>query len=1432
MPKLARNFVQGKMNKDLDERLVPPGQYRDAQNIQVVNSEGSDVGAVENILGNTKQNNKPGGGTWQTTGSGTTPFGLTNAKCIGTVRDSQNEKIYWFLTSDTADAILEYDQTANIVSPILVDLNGVLNFSANYLITGVNILDGILYWTDGLNEPRTINIDDFKAGSSQGASLSLVNHTQVYGRNFISKDTTVMVEAPQQILNAQGFASIYSGPGTGITPVTTASTQVFVGKEIGDSVGISWTGAITWTGLTNPQVVLTGEVEQEDGTIDKYQITGTLSSIATISALLSIDSISADIPSVNIVWSMLLIEDDPIYKDDFPRFSYRYKYTDNRYSVYAPFSLPAFVPGKFKYLSRDGNNQGMESVMRRILVDNFPAIPKNVEEVEVLYKGVASNNVYVIETFAYDFTDAQQPVLQVDITSTLLGPIIESVQLLRLYDNVPRSAKAQEIIANRIIYGNYLANYDVSPNSTRISANASNTSHSNIGYGLASVKTNRQYQVGVAFIDELGRQSPVFTSNGGDISFSGKNSQNVNTIEASILANTPALISNGGWASYYKYYIKSSTPEYYNIALDRYYTGIDGSIWLSFPSSERNKLQEGKYITLKKQHDTSIPVFVNNKYKILDISNEVPLEVSTVESVKAKVTGRANPTATIGFIAGDNVISFLAPIKDKNTAFFDSITSDSYIAFKNSYDLNETYHYPVKEGGPIGAEYTDSNGVVWAYFQVTLDENIKTEDSWLSTLGSLEIIKIISYEKDQKTLPEFQGRFFVKVSANASLLDNIKSAFSNPDKELEIDKTLEIDPTNANVVDNSFYVYFDNTTVAPALTLPTQGSNSFIIRGADVNWGASAELLAANYKFRTYNKFIAGGVKFKFKYANGSLSQDYYTVINSSISATSAVQNIIEQVVTLTLDRNFDDTQYSGAPDKTQIDKIVLYREKLWPDQLLLTSDNPAIFETEPNELADLEIYWEASEAISQASAGTTTELDWFNCYSFGNGVESDRIRDDFNAPLLGNGVRVNAELKEPYEAETMGAGLIYSGLYNNISGVNNTNQFLIAEKITKELDPSYGTIQKLHARDTNLVALAEDKVFRIFADKDALYNADGSANLTSTNRVLGEASTFAGEFGISKNPESFASYGFRAYFTDKARGAVLRLSMDGLTDISRNGMTDYFQDELKAASGGIIGAYDENIGTYNIALSNESVSFMENINGWTTRLSYSPEFAASLNNEYYTFQNGEIWEHSNQIRSSFYGIREYSTVTPIFNDAPSSIKNFKTLSYEGDAGWTADVLTDQQDGEVEAWKTKENLYFNYIKGKATTLSNIDTGEFSVQGLGNVLSHDPGSTIVVINGKLNVSLQKGDIVYSYDPGNTLRVIGTVHSVNQAGNFIRFTSTIAGAPPANGNFMLFAKDSEKNTSGIIGYHASVEMKTTSSDKKELFAVNSEVFISSE
>ena len=52
MPELKNTFTGGKMEKDLDERIVPSGQYREALNISVATSEDSDVGAAQNILGN------------------------------------------------------------------------------------------------------------------------------------------------------------------------------------------------------------------------------------------------------------------------------------------------------------------------------------------------------------------------------------------------------------------------------------------------------------------------------------------------------------------------------------------------------------------------------------------------------------------------------------------------------------------------------------------------------------------------------------------------------------------------------------------------------------------------------------------------------------------------------------------------------------------------------------------------------------------------------------------------------------------------------------------------------------------------------------------------------------------------------------------------------------------------------------------------------------------------------------------------------------------------------------------------------------------------------------------------------------------------------------------------------------------------------------
>ena len=215
----------------------------------------------------------------------------------------------------------------------------------------------------------------------------------------------------------------------------------------------------------------------------------------------------------------------------------------------------------------------------------------------------------------------------------------------------------------------------------------------------------------------------------------------------------------------------------------------------------------------------------------------------------------------------------------------------------------------------------------------------------------------------------------------------------------------------------------------------------------------------------------------------------------------------------------------------------------------------------------------------------TETGLSWYNCLSFGNGIESDRIRDDFNAMTISNGVKANATIDRPYVEEHRKSGLIYSGIYNSTSGVNDLNQFIMAEKITKDLNPTYGSIQKLFQRRISLIAFCEDRVIGITSNKNALYNADGKPQLISTNAVLGDANPFVGDFGISTNPESFAQESYRAYFTDRQRGAVLRLSMDGLTPISDAGMHDYFRNNLKFA-GRLIGTYDSHKKDYNLTLT------------------------------------------------------------------------------------------------------------------------------------------------------------------------------------------------------------------------------------------------------
>ena len=160
MAEFKNVFIKSKMNKDLDDRLLPQGEYRNAVNIQVSKSESSDVGALENVLGNDKII------------SFETVTGEDDVICIGYLVSEVNSSVYFFLTSNTLDSnpngvyapgasnfIIEsiISQGVATTNTILVE-GAFLNFWEGSPIYGVNLLEDLLFFTDNRNQPRKINI--------------------------------------------------------------------------------------------------------------------------------------------------------------------------------------------------------------------------------------------------------------------------------------------------------------------------------------------------------------------------------------------------------------------------------------------------------------------------------------------------------------------------------------------------------------------------------------------------------------------------------------------------------------------------------------------------------------------------------------------------------------------------------------------------------------------------------------------------------------------------------------------------------------------------------------------------------------------------------------------------------------------------------------------------------------------------------------------------------------------------------------------------------------------------------------------------------------------------------------------------------------------------------------------------------------------------
>ena len=1866
MPEIKHQFMGGKMDKDSDERLVPNGEYRDAMNIQVATSEGSDVGTAQNILGNEEVITYiPNASGVYDTNSPTFAW-PADAQVIGALSDEKIDTMYYLVWTQMADYILSWRRGDTSPEFVFVDVNkNILKFPGDNIITGMNVIDGLLFWTDNVNEPRKINIQRCKEGTI--SSSNALVQTQL--RNNMSgvmvpieeKHITVIKKGPQVALdmelhthrdpnkmytavietspidalsNTSSFTSAVSGIAISPNPpgmrdfsaLTTEdgsnifairieigldgynNAQTLTSINIADGIpnitegplemldGMSAGSGNIMNQFVGQKVVL--QAYDDDGSppglpLTDFVIRGVIDDVGNNTPdptlnngtnyfnVLYIKATSMDgSPKVatdtNLKYVVdLFDETEKLFEFKYPRFSYRYKFEDGEYSTFAPFTQVAFTPGSFDYHPRKGYNIGMTNRLSKINLFNAVTeeTPDDVTAVEILFKDDSSPNIYVVDTIKPDdysipgsinmWDSMKASSADVTLTPTpfvidkeAVNSVVPSNQLLRPWDNIPKKALAQDITGNRIVYANYVQNYDlISQNGKKYVPDFSvgvsdgfNTMSSSgiqflwegsfIGDVFKSIKSLREYQLGVVFLDEFGRETPVLSNASGTVKVDKALASGANRFEVQFNSDDyPQALTH------FKFFVKETSSEYYNMAMDRWYSAGDGNIWLAFPSSDRNKIDIDTFLILKKGSNQSTLVTEAARYKVLAIESEAPDFIKTTKRKAVVVTHQPGTNKDIFGVA----TTLNAPLEGF------SEFKMNYLAFfgTSGKDLVDSEDELWIEFGLIGSEEVsarykisslandfDGTTIAGSKYSVQLDTplgddvNFITDDpSGLApnTILSGAIVNIYRYKVEN--LDRFDGRFFVKIyfddvfrsnidttlvgggiriaASNKvySMEDNMQQKHINPNgvgaggavgnhfltkgkgaaksptswrpyaSLTQMDDDIpygyyNVDQFTAHALyfrkyavkpynwkdgvgieqagltrygnnnndgalnSNGFQVlmHLQNTNAAGAVvdypnshggqyfrpaddwhkefgyhTTPTStvhrsmrsSINALLAQdggsgmGLTTNWAkkdtgslpmtpirfffedndpntyASDEASARNnevwfidkgrregypagasvidqslwpatnnysqdvglgiatgpahwnmelgfggvigggvnpgrtpvgfwnvgnwsttnavnsnyndgatvafvsklntgYRFRwkedpeqtiytitgsategdrmrhsygpvkqdnapffpnfpvtndesysvagffgqmnprpndldsmaeklSFNltkKFqlnnikksdgtglltwnpniigsIAGGINLPLVsvleagvVADGAALSDDLRVYVGDITGTDALSNkaatlhegmalesFVNSAGATVLITNAGSSspkndflvvrKINKLPNPSTNYELILggyefplqaaehtallagieagenltfvqvgmngyspnsefnintvgrdygigavgavgytleFIDDIQPTEVL--SENPAIWETEPKDSTPLDVYYEACGSIPMsidasnvadafpigtrmfqpASSGifmvvgydedgiiievdnisglatpvdgasglgsvffrpddliiTTDvqlvdviipnakwklsvekqltdnrfELPWHNCYSFGNGVESNRIRDTYNAPFISNGVKASTTLEQEYKEEHRKYGLIYSGIYNSTSGINNLNQFIQAEKITKDINPKHGSIQKLYSRDSDLVALCEDKILRIQANKDALFNADGNPQLIATDRVLGQAMPFSGEYGISTNPESFAVDSYRAYFTDRVRGAVVRLSKDGLTPISDHGMKDWFRDNLKDHRK-LVGSFDDRNDEYNINLTNYDTVFV-----------------------------------------------------------------------------------------------------------------------------------------------------------------------------------------------------------------------------------------------
>ena len=260
-------------------------------------------------------------------------------------------------------------------------------------------------------------------------------------------------------------------------------------------------------------------------------------------------------------------------------------------------------------------------------------------------------------------------------------------------------------------------------------------------------------------------------------------------------------------------------------------------------------------------------------------------------------------------------------------------------------------------------------------------------------------------------------------------------------------------------------------------------------------------------------------------------------------------------------------------------------------------------------------------------------------------------------------------------------------------------------------------------------------------------------------------------------------------------------------------------------------------------------------IKGWVSFYSYNPDWMVGMNNYFYTFSGGDIYRHNtNPIRNEYYGVRYPSTLLSVFNDNPLENKLYKTINLEGSDTWDVTFKSDQQlTGFIDEdyFEKKEGAYFAYIRNEGQNtppdgvLGPTNQSEFALRsfnGLGTTSTNSFASGIVTLNFPLSLDIgsiiSKNDAVYYSLPSTIPDVIpnytpiwlGYVTQINQrlqqGVNSIEVEVTTGIIPPQNDVYVMYLKNSVAESHGVIGHYGLFSLINDSTEKIELFAVETE------